>query len=168
MSRPRPSMHDREVVQRHMVAIRDRVRQYLIGRGDPAPDMADAMHDVEFAMGTNLDGYAVAKDLEDRHWLADIDLANVMNSLLHERWTVYHEAVEEWVKAERITPTLGKGERVTCTPPGGRGLAFEGEILDVDRKRATYLVCVPARGHTRDGTRGGTHVPFEDADVNFR
>jgi hypothetical protein len=169
----RPGMNDASVVAKHMEAIREQVRQYLIQDGEPEPDMEQAMEDVARAMKFEFDGYRIAQDLEHLGWNADAQLVELMETLGHERSEAHRAIVHQWVIDEGITPKLAVGDQVSFTQRRPEGNRFEGEITKIDGEHAQYLINVPSLGHVRDGThpdkkRGmcvyGTFVPFEDVE----
>lgn len=167
----RPGVNDPNVVAKHMEAIREKVRAYLIEEGEPEPDMEQAMEDVARAMQFEFDGYRIAQDLEHCGWNADSHLVEVMEDLAGERRVAQRAVIREWVAAEGITPKCAVGDRVSFTQRRAEGNKFEGEITAIDSEHAQYLVHVPSLGHTRDVRDGkrkagmavlGTYVAFED------
>lgn len=167
----RPGMNDPNVVAKHMEAIREDVRKYLIQEGESEPDMEQAMEDVARAMQFEFDGYRIAQDLEHLGWSADAKLVELMDTLANERSDAHRTIVRQWVIDQGIAPKLAVGDQVSFTQRRPEGNRFEGEITKVDGEHAQYTVFVPSLGHVRESAltrRGiqtlGTIVPFEDVE----
>jgi len=163
----RPTHDDPRVVARHMGAIREDVRQYLVSEGDEDPDMDRAMAEVERAMRwSTLDGYEIARELDSRGWSADSQLVELMDQLAWRRYDAHHDVVCEWVKSENIKPALGVGDLVTIKARRKGAMVaepFDGEITSVREDEARYVVLVEALGHVREGV--GSHgivMAYED------
>ena len=152
---PRPGPHDEDVERRHMAMIRDDVAKYLkdANTGD---DLTTAMDDVRKAMKFETDGYRIAEYLDGRGWSADAELVELMDRLAGDRYDAETEAVEEWVKANGITPGVAVGDQVVITRSHPKQKGQRGEVVEVDAKRARCTVMVPAQGHVKagNGTRG--------------
>jgi len=110
----------------------------------------DVLHILDYCM----DGYDMAKAMEDRFYEADSQLVEIMEDATHTMYHYHCKRVEQWVIDNNIQPKLKVGEVVHIAPSKGKPTT-DGEIFSINTKQATYGVCFPKLGHVKSDI--GTH-----------
>ena len=141
----------------------DDVMAWLGGEGGSRESVID---DLEKAIAYGLDGYAIAKYLDnDCSWNVDADLVEILENAYWIRSSLHDKAVEAWVLACGIKPRLQLGTPVKVKNRATGNKVLDGQIVSIDEKRGTYTVCIEALGHVREGMgTTGSVLPFEDVE----
>jgi hypothetical protein len=111
----------------------------------------------------NLDGYELAKEMEDRfYYEPDSDLVEIMDNAHCAVLDAHDRIVEKWIVENSIKPRFAIGARVSFKRNQGDKLLYNGEIVHINEKQGKYTVFCEDLGHVRSGC--GTHgvvLPFE-------
>lgn len=131
-------------------------------------DFEANISDVSQALASNapvFDGYRIARELEQsHHWECDMAIVEELDTASAVVSQLVRNLTAEWVEKNAIRPKLRVGEAtsVETYDNSNRRGRFDGEVLVIDEKHATYTIMIPALGHVREGQ--GTHgiiVPYE-------
>lgn len=116
------------------------------------------------ACACNDDGYGVARDLDNRHmWDVDSELVDILDAVAFERIKAHDRSVEAWVLREGVKPEHALGQRVQFRFQKWDKVSNVGEVIEVDERKAKYLVFCESLGHVRNGVgTHGVYVPFEE------
>lgn len=148
---PRPTYKDRGVILAAAEKVARDVFEW-IGK-DARNTTIEELVRVFAEMDLWQDGYELAREMEQNGWCGvNTLLVDVMDEAKHHLSSACDEAVTAWLLATERTPQLPVGTKVRVskarvTLSGGRNDELEGEIVDIDPKRGTYVVCIPSRGH---------------------
>lgn len=151
MSIPRPPRNDPAV---RAAAVKQLVDECVKWDGDnPDP----AYWEKAFArISLSNNGYEIARDLDFHAGVApDAELVEILDSASSYLWGAHDRAVEAWVEANGIVPTLAIGDRITCR-------SGTGTISGIDTKSGRY-VFVPEGEEERFKTGGGVLIEYEAA-----
>lgn len=121
--------------------------------GKNANDILDAIDDCGLY---SLDGYALAKFLDDNcSWAGvDEDMVADLAELGGQIHALHHAAVRKWVDEWSIKLTLASGQKVRATFPAGR------------TEDAVILQLIPSTAEYHISYVGGTRlVPAEDVEA---
>lgn len=165
----RPSRHGSLVLTLAATKLMARLKESRPDVFDPSNGWSDDETRAQLAeaIGSSWhgDGYEIAKALEHNGWDVDTQLVNELDGGCLEE--AFEEVIESWIAECGIAPALAVGTTVTVNPniAKGREARADGQITDIDIRRGTYTVCVPAWGHVKAGL--GTHGriwPWEEVE----
>ena len=119
-----------------------------------------------------LDGYQIAKNLEDRaNWDGiNSDLVETLEMADVFFYDAHRAAIKAWVERFDIKPTFAVGQSFKLPATWfGHGDKFEkfGDVVatisEINAEQATYTLNCPALGHAKPGQLGiqGTFIVFE-------
>jgi len=146
---PRPARDSDAILQR--VA-----QQLCVQLGFPVPEeeeTARAGGDCEYADILNvlihampdLDGYALARDLEsDHYWEIDADTVSTLDNAHYLHHREHDKQVQAWVTNYELEPKYARDTQCTVVRHGKR---YHGTIVNVDAKTLIYTVKVPEPIH---------------------
>ena len=130
------------------------------GCGDDPDDLIEMAKDVVDHYED--DGYALAKMLEDSHYLnPDTELVNALEEVGRIKSAATRATVERWVRDNEITCPFEIGTKVKT-----RGVDGVGEVYEIDAKQAKCSVRFECLGHVVGGL--GTHgriLKYEDLEA---
>lgn len=154
----RPSKRDSFVVAKAAEHGLDKVLAWLRQGGDDVPpDEVDTVkRDLAKALaGWDLDGYKIAKDLDDDGWEPDAELVEILSDGWSWVSKAHDTAVSEWVRIHN-PPLLPEGLPVAFKD-GSR--LVSGTIIRADHAHARYTINCPALGH---GAAAGRIIDYEN------
>ena len=99
-------------------------------------------------------GYAMTPDelsqaLEREGWDLDADMEDTIDFVQCAVHRVHTQAVKRWVQDNAIAPKISLGADVQVKRLGGD--VHPGVVVEINAERATYLVCIPSKGHVKTG-----------------
>jgi hypothetical protein len=149
MSTPRPSRHSEYVIKAVAAELLKDVRSWI---DDPTVTDQSIVQDLENALKwSDVDGYEVAKRLDDKGWSPDSDLVERLESAVY-LFHKYHRKQEvDWVKLNG-TQAPEIGNMVTFKDYTGKEVA--GEVMRNEPDGKSVIHC-PLLGHVKEGM--GTH-----------
>lgn len=147
-TRNRPTQHDDAVVDAAVTTFIEFVRRQLHGFEDLDTEDAETRRQVRDAITMHLDGYEIARELEDVGWEVDAEFVDMVDV-----WWVsdaLRSATAAWVTEQGIRPSLKVGDRVLVTRGTIRSHPVEavGAIIRIDEAQAQYIVNVPEHGQS--------------------
>lgn len=159
MTIPRPTRFDASIRTAIATQLAPAVLDWL---DDATCSLSDIIRDLENVFNYyDLEGYALAKSLENRGYIPDSNLVEILDRAYFIESKVVKDATTQWVIDNNIVPAYAIGHVVTYKP-STYGPKLTGEIVRIDESTAKYHIFCEADGHVREGV--GTHahiVPYE-------
>jgi hypothetical protein len=156
---PRPRKTDDDIMATVAKRLIAKVRQWA---GFPDEDEEDMLKDLTETLqdSVDLDGFKLAKKLEDDHYYLDADsgLADIMGQVDRIAYMLSREKTEAWVVANNITPAFRVGDHVTFEH--GWAEQRSGGIVAIRRAEGRYTIQEDGR-HYPDKDAGGWIVDYE-------
>lgn len=155
---PRPSKECGEILQKLVDLYFDKVMAWLKPKyGVFTPqDIEDTKEDINdvFASFSSENGYVICQQFEKYGWEIDSELINIMDEVQHTKFNLHDDLQASWVKSNNITPQLSLNDKVKISK--GYNEFVVGEIINIYRPTAKYLVFCESEGHVKsgNGTRG--------------
>ena len=138
----RPSRRD-EVVRRRAAEMALREVKAWIGDMEGESD-ASLIETLMTVMGGH-DGFAIAKDLDDKGWNADAELVELMDRGFVQN--AEREMVKQWVQCLGVKPQYAVGDTVTMLR--GYNGHNRGVIIEIREDEATYGIHTPDQKETQ-------------------
>jgi hypothetical protein len=104
------------------------------------------------------DGYKLAKELESKGYDSDAWLVEILDDTSHIMREEHKKLVKQWVIDQKIEPPLPMNTQVFIFNGGKK---VKGEIVDIYRETAEYVVFFEESGHKRNASGKPTGFIFE-------
>lgn len=163
---PRPSRWSDEVVRAAAERLAPRVQEWAKEVREALPGITADLVEVLRSYHP-LDGYNLARMMEDREYQADAELVIILDDADMAMHDAHRNAVAEWVKLYGIQTGYAIGDQVRFryyrTTAGEK---VTGTVYEIDEKHARLSVRCPSLGHVEAGKIGtrGVIIDFEDAE----
>ena len=161
MATPRPNKLTPEIAE---LAAREVVGDLIKNGHLEESDLEGAVKDLVKCGRTHIDGYELAKELEDRcHWECDLEMANELDSFAHAASEEIRKAEKAWAAREAIVPPLPLGAHVKIKS----WRETETGLIDgiYEYGAAQYLIKIDADPEADRPSRSRRIVNFEDVEA---
>ena len=138
----RPTINSILVIQKAAEQLLPKINEW----GEDSFRLDDLLKILKDSFSDN--GYQLAKDFEDLGCEPDLELVEILDSVIFIKLQCQKELIKEWVINNNISSTKKEGDIVTIKHNRKN---ITGEIVRVDSELAQYLVCCQSEGHVKTG-----------------
>lgn len=156
---PSPERHDPAVYKLAFENFWPQLERYCNQSSQKATDDDKASAWKVLEDNSEMDGFQLAKDFEDRGgWVGDSELVDVLEGWHSAMYNAHDTLRKQWRTENNIQPKLKVGDTVTFDKNNGQRwtkpeMITDGVITKVDDHTDDYTVSSPTLGHKMPGSK---------------